>query len=80
SSLSAEMQRIEAAVEELLARLSAKRRDVLGVGLAVAGHRMLETAFHCPLPLAHWSLIDLAPLLGEQPGLPVWADNVARTA
>ncbi|MBY5892282.1 ROK family transcriptional regulator [Rhizobium ruizarguesonis] len=80
SSLSAEMQRIEAAVEELLARRSAKRRDVLGVGLAVAGHRMLETAFNCPLPLAHWSLIDLAPLLGEQLGLPVWADNVARTA
>ncbi|MGO7897445.1 ROK family transcriptional regulator [Rhizobium ruizarguesonis] len=80
SSLSAEMQRIEAAVEELLARRGAKRRDVLGVGLAVAGHRMLETAFNCPLPLAHWSLIDLAPLLGEQLGLPVWADNVARTA
>ncbi|MGZ2410434.1 ROK family transcriptional regulator [Rhizobium ruizarguesonis] len=80
SSLSAEMQRIEAAVEELLARRGAKRRDVLGVGMAVAGHRMLETAFNCPLPLAHWSLIDLAPLLGEQLGLPVWADNVARTA
>ncbi|WP_392712161.1 ROK family transcriptional regulator [Rhizobium ruizarguesonis] len=80
SSLSAEMQRIEAAVEELLARRGAKRRDVLGVGLAVAGHRMLETAFNCSLPLAHWSLIDLAPLLGEQLGLPVWADNVARTA
>ncbi|NEK33133.1 ROK family transcriptional regulator [Rhizobium leguminosarum] len=80
SSLTAEMERIEAAVEELLARRGAKRRDVLGVGLAVAGHRMLETAFNCPLPLAHWSLIDLAPLLGEQLGLPVWADNVARTA
>jgi predicted NBD/HSP70 family sugar kinase len=25
-------------------------------------------------------LIDLAPLLGKQLGLPVWADNVARTA
>ncbi|AXA42743.1 ROK family transcriptional regulator [Rhizobium leguminosarum] len=80
SSLSGEMDRIEAAVEDILARRGAKRRDVLGVGLAVAGHRMLETAFNCPLPLAHWSLIDLAPLLGEQLGLPVWADNVARTA
>jgi predicted NBD/HSP70 family sugar kinase len=80
SSLSDEMERIEAAVEDILARRGAKRRDVLGVGLAVAGHRMLETAFNCPLPLAHWSLIDLAPLLGKQLGLPVWADNVARTA
>ncbi|MGO7184251.1 ROK family transcriptional regulator [Rhizobium brockwellii] len=80
SSLSDEIDRIDAAVEELLARRGAKRRDVLGVGLAVSGHRMLETAFNCPLPLAHWSLIDLAPLLGEQLGLPVWADNVARTA
>ena len=80
SSLAEEMDRIEAAVEELLARRGAKRRDVFGVGLAVTGHRMLETAFNCPLPLAHWSLIDLAPLLGEQLGLPVWADNVARTA
>ncbi|WP_028754250.1 ROK family transcriptional regulator [Rhizobium leucaenae] len=80
SSLAVEMGRIEAAVEELLARRNAARRDVLGVGLAVAGHRMLETAFNCPLPLAHWSLIDLAPILGEQLGLPVWADNVARTA
>ncbi|MFS8144120.1 ROK family transcriptional regulator [Rhizobium sp. R635] len=80
SSLALEMERIEAAVEDLLARRGAKRRDILGVGLAVAGHRMLETAFNCPLPLAHWSLIDLAPLLGEQLGLPVWADNVARTA
>ncbi|MGY5812285.1 ROK family transcriptional regulator [Rhizobium sp. LEGMi198b] len=80
SSLSAEMGRIEAAVEELLARRGAKRRNVLGVGLAVAGHRMLDTAFNCPLPLAHWSLIDLAPVLGEQLSLPVWADNVARTA
>lgn len=80
SSLAAEMERIEAAVEELLARRGAERRDVLGIGLAVSGHHMLETAFNCPLPLAHWSLIDLAPLLGEQLGLPVWADNVARTA
>ncbi|MBB4292532.1 putative NBD/HSP70 family sugar kinase [Rhizobium leguminosarum] len=80
SSLAAEMARIEAAVEELLARRNAKRRDILGVGLAVAGHRMLDTAFNCPLPLAHWSLIDLAPVLGEQLGLPVWVDNVARTA
>ncbi|MGO8470402.1 ROK family transcriptional regulator, partial [Rhizobium leguminosarum] len=66
SSLSVDMERIAAAVEELLASRGAKRRDVLGVGLAVAGHRMLETAFNCPLPLAPWSLIDLAPLLGEQ--------------
>ncbi|ABC94180.1 probable transcriptional regulator protein, ROK family (plasmid) [Rhizobium etli CFN 42] len=80
SSLSLEMERIEAAVEQILARRSAKRRDILGVGLAVSGHRMLDTAFNCPLPLAHWSLIDLAPLLGERLGLPVWADNVARTA
>jgi len=80
SSLSMEMDRIEKAVENLLARRGASRRDVLGVGLAVSGHRMLETAFNCPLPLAHWSLIDLAPLLGKQLGLPVWADNVARTA
>ncbi|RUM25865.1 ROK family transcriptional regulator [Rhizobium vallis] len=80
SSLSVEMERIDTAVGELLARRGAERRDVLGVGLAVSGHRMLETAFNCPLPLAHWSLIDLAPLLGEQLGLPVWADNVARTA
>ncbi|MDK4734815.1 ROK family transcriptional regulator [Rhizobium sp. CNPSo 3490] len=80
SSLSLEMERIEAAVEQILARRGAKRRDILGVGLAVSGHRMLDTAFNCPLPLAHWSLIDLAPLLGERLGLPVWADNVARTA
>ncbi|PDT02824.1 sugar kinase [Rhizobium chutanense] len=80
SSLATEMARIEAAAEELLARRDAKRRDILGVGLAVAGHRMLDTAFNCPLPLAHWSLIDLAPVLGEQLGLPVWVDNVARTA
>ncbi|EJZ22506.1 ROK family transcriptional regulator [Rhizobium sp. Pop5] len=80
SSLAVEMERIHAAVEELLARRGATRRDVLGVGLAVSGHRMLDTAFNCPLPLAHWSLIDLAPVLGEQLGLPVWADNVARTA
>ncbi len=79
-SLSMELERIEAAVEDILARQGAKRRDVLGVGLAVAGHRMLDTAFNCPLPLAHWSLIDLAPLLGERLGLPIWADNVARTA
>ncbi|RFB84268.1 sugar kinase [Rhizobium leguminosarum bv. trifolii] len=80
ASLSVELGRIEAAVEDILARRGATRRDVLGVGLAVAGHRMLETAFNCPLPLAHWSLIDLAPLLGKRLGLPVWADNVARTA
>ncbi|MGY5802401.1 ROK family transcriptional regulator [Rhizobium sp. LEGMi12c] len=80
SSLSDEMDRIEKAAEDLLARRNASRRDILGVGLAVSGHRMLETAFNCPLPLAHWSLIDLAPLLGKQLGLPVWADNVARTA
>jgi predicted NBD/HSP70 family sugar kinase len=80
SSLSDEMERIEKAAEDLLARRNASRRDILGVGLAVSGHRMLETAFNCPLPLAHWSLIDLAPLLGKQLGLPVWADNVARTA
>ncbi|RUM12923.1 ROK family transcriptional regulator [Rhizobium fabae] len=80
SSLTLEMERIDVAVEELLGRRGAERRDVLGVGLAVSGHRMLETAFNCPLPLAHWSLIDLAPLLGKQLGLPVWADNVARTA
>ncbi|SCB21348.1 Sugar kinase of the NBD/HSP70 family, may contain an N-terminal HTH domain [Rhizobium lusitanum] len=80
SSLSEEMDRIGAAVKDILARRSANRRDVLGVGLAVAGHRMLESAFNCPLPLAHWSLIDLAPLLGAKLGLPIWADNVARTA
>ncbi|MBX5199870.1 ROK family transcriptional regulator [Rhizobium sp. NZLR1] len=80
TSLSAELEQIEAAVEDILARRGAKRRDILGVGLAVAGHRMLETAFNCPLPLAHWSLIDLAPLLGKQLGLPVWADNATRTA
>ncbi|ANK88860.1 MULTISPECIES: ROK family transcriptional regulator [unclassified Rhizobium] len=80
ASLPLEMDRIEAAVEDILARRGAKRSDILGVGLAVAGHRMLETAFNCPLPLAHWSLIDLAPELGQRLGLPVWADNVARTA
>lgn len=80
SSLSDEMDRIEKAAEDLLVRRNASWRDILGVGLAVSGHRMLETAFNCPLPLAHWSLIDLAPLLGKQLGLPVWADNVARTA
>ncbi|MGV1759620.1 ROK family transcriptional regulator [Rhizobium sp. A22-96] len=80
SSLSVEMDRIETAVEDLLTLRGAKRHDILGIGLAVSGHRMLETAFNCPLPLAHWSLIDLAPLLGKQLGLPVWADNVARTA
>ncbi|MBM7047168.1 MULTISPECIES: ROK family transcriptional regulator [Rhizobium] len=80
SSLSEEMDRIGTAVKDILARRSANRRDVLGIGLAVAGHRMLETAFNCPLPLAHWSLIDLAPLLGAKLGLPVWVDNVARTA
>lgn len=80
SSLSEEMDRIGTAVKDILARRGANRRDVLGVGLAVAGHRMLETAFNCPLPLAHWSLIDLAPLLGAKLGLPVWVDNVARTA
>jgi predicted NBD/HSP70 family sugar kinase len=80
TSLSAELEQIEAAVEDILARRGAKRRDILGVGLAVAGHRMLETAFNCPLPLAHWSLIDLAPLLGKQLGLPVSAANATRTA
>ncbi|ARO27801.1 ROK family transcriptional regulator protein (plasmid) [Rhizobium sp. TAL182] len=80
ASLPLEMDRIAAAVEDILARRGAKRSDILGVGLAVAGHRMLETAFNCPLPLAHWSLIDLAPELGQRLGLPVWADNVARTA
>ncbi|AYG68504.1 MULTISPECIES: ROK family transcriptional regulator [unclassified Rhizobium] len=80
SSLPTELDRIEAALEELLVRRNAKRGDILGVGLAVSGHRMLETAFNCPLPLAHWSLIDLAPIVGSRLGLPVWADNVARTA
>jgi predicted NBD/HSP70 family sugar kinase len=80
SSLSSEMDRIEAGIANLLARRGAKRQDVLGVGLAVSGHHMPDTAFNCPVPLAHWSLIDLAPLLGKQLGLPVWVDNVARTA
>lgn len=53
--------------------------DLLGIGFAIAGFRMAGGRFNPPEPLAEWAEPQLAPMLAQRWGTPVWTENGANT-
>lgn len=78
--LTESLDRIQAKLEDLLARRNVPKDRILGIGLGIAGYRVEGTVYNSPLPLHEWSLIELGPLIARRFGLPAWIENGASTA
>ena len=77
-TMSQVLETVEDRTVTILASLGIRRRDVIGLGFALAGFRVSATQFNAPEPLRDWSLVDLGPILSRHFNLPVWTENGAN--
>lgn len=77
----ASLAAITDALERMLSRNGVARERLIGAGVAIAGFFVAgRSQVNASEPLQDWSLIELAPILEETLGLPVWLENNATTA
>ena len=79
-SMAATFDRIEAAIDSLLADMRFARDDIIGIGFAITGFLMDGSRYNPPVPLAEWFDQELEPLVADRLGAATWSENNANAA